>query len=79
MHDCVITFGAKQRPSHWPGWSRPDGTLVDLRLIPRGARDSQEREYDPARLREAGVPESLILAAGDSTPRGFILISKGDV
>jgi hypothetical protein len=75
MYSHVITFGK----SHWPGWSRPDGTLVDLRLFPRyvkGAEPSQERIYDPERLREAGVPENIVLQAADSQPQGFILIPK---
>ena len=62
----VVTISGR----HWPAWVRPDGTLVDFRLLD----DSGALCYLPAKLPASGVPADLIAAAADSVPPGFVLL-----
>jgi len=65
---------------YFPAWSREDGTLVDLRLFGKGQTDAYgflggELEFQPSKLRELGIPEEILAAAGESKPPGFVLLS----
>lgn len=78
----VVRFGTEQRPAYFPAWDRPDGTLIDLRLFERlqdrGDHVKPVQTYQPAKLREIGVPEFYVEAAAKSDPQGFVLIQKED-
>jgi hypothetical protein len=78
QYDRVIRFGTPDRPTFWPAWSQPGGTLVDLRLFPPPGmnRAATEKIYRPDELRKAGVPEALIMEAAASEPMGFVLIPR---
>jgi hypothetical protein len=55
QYDRVIRFGTPDRPTFWPAWSQPGGTLVDLRLFPAichhcdntGTEPRETSEYPP--------------------------------
>ena len=66
----------------WPGRSRPDGTLVDLRTFaPNPEVANQEiLGWHPEKLAKpwARIPTELIDLAATSIPPGFILVSRGE-
>ena len=78
QYDRVIRFGTPSRPTFWPAWSQPGGTLVDLRLFPPPGmnRAATEKVYRPDALRSAGVPEALITEAAASEPMGFVFLTR---
>ena len=56
--------------THWPAWERADGTLIDFRMF-----DWQgQLAFLPEQLASAGLPADLIDEAGQSAPRGFVLV-----
>ena len=70
MHDSVVTIN----DTHWPAYRKENGTLVDLRLFDPDDRSSKPRLiFRPDALREAGIPEAIIVAAARSDPPGLVL------
>ena len=71
MHDSVVAINGR----HWPAYRKENGTLVDLRLFDPNDRSPKPRlMFRPDALREAGIPEALIEAAGRSNPQGLVLL-----
>ena len=70
LHDSVVTINN----THWPGYRKDNGTLVDLRILDPQDRSSKPKlVFRPDALRESGIPEPLIEAAAQSNPPGLIL------
>ena len=70
MYDRVVTIN----DTHWPAYRKPGATLVDLRMLDPADRSSEPRlVFRPEKLRELGIPDALIDAAGKSDPQGFLL------
>ncbi len=70
MHDSVVTINGR----HWPAYRKENGTLVDLRLFDPNDHSQRPRlVFCPDALREAGIPDALIEAAGRSDPQGLVL------
>jgi hypothetical protein len=70
MHDSVVTINN----THWPAYRRKNGTLVDLRVLDPTDRSPEPRlVFRPDKLRELGIPASLIDAAAKSDPPGLLL------
>jgi hypothetical protein len=71
MHDSVVNINGR----HWPAYRKQNGTLVDLRLFDPNDRNAKPRLiFRPEALREAGIPEAMIEAAGSSDPVGLVLL-----
>jgi hypothetical protein len=71
LHDSVVTINN----THWPGYRKDNGTLVDLRILDPQDRSSKPKlVFRPDALRESGIPEPLIEAAAQSNPQGLILL-----
>lgn len=64
MHTHVVKFGTDQRPSFWPAWKRPDGTLIDLRLCGRPSKG-------------CGKPTHVDGTNGGTMPCGSLLTAFG--
>jgi len=70
LHDSVVTIN----DTHWPGYRKNNGTLVDLRILdPQDRSPKPKLAFRPDALRESGIPEALIEAAAQSSPQGLIL------
>jgi hypothetical protein len=70
MCDAVVTINN----THWPGYRKPNGTLVDLRLFDPTDRSPKPRLiFRPDALRKLGIPDRLIEAAAQSKPTGLML------
>ena len=79
-HTHVVTFAGR----HWPAEQRADGTLIDFRLFgepvlsessPCEVISMGKLGYDAVKLTAAGVPADLVVAAGESEPKGFVLLA----
>ena len=70
MHDAVVTINN----TSWPAYRKRNGTLVDLRILDPDDRSPKPRlVFRAEKLRDLGVPATLIEAAANSEPQGFIL------
>ena len=70
MYDRVVTINN----THWPAYRKPGSTLVDLRMFGPNDRSSEPRlVFRPEKLRELGIPDTLIEAAAKSDPQGLLL------
>ena len=70
MYDRVVTINK----THWPAYRKPGATLVDLRMFDPNDRSSNSQlVFRPEKLRELGIPDTLIEAAAKSDPKGFLL------
>jgi hypothetical protein len=68
MYDRVVTINN----THWPAYRKPGATLVDLRMLDPND-PSPQLVFRPDKLRELGIPDALIDAAGKSDPQGLLL------
>lgn len=70
MHDTVVTINN----THWPAYRRSKAMLVDLRLFGRTDRSPRPcLTFRPEKLRQLGIPETLIEAAAQSEPQGLVV------
>ena len=70
MYDRVVTINN----THWPAYRKSGATSVDLRMFDPTDRSANPRlVFRPEKLRELGIPDALIEAAGKSDPQGFLL------
>lgn len=70
MYDRVVTINN----THWPAYRKPGAILVDLRILDPNDRSAKPQlVFRPEKLRELGIPDALIEAAGKSDPQGFLL------
>jgi hypothetical protein len=70
MYDRVVTINN----THWPAYRKPGATLVDLRMFDPDDHSPHPRlVFRPEKLRELGITDALIEAAGKSDPQGFLL------
>jgi hypothetical protein len=70
MHDSVVTINN----THWPAYRKENGTLVDMRLFdPNDRSPKPQLVFRPDALRESGISEAIIEAAGQSNPQGLVL------
>ena len=70
MYERVVSINN----THWPAYRKLDGILVDLRMFDPDDRSPNPRLiFRPEKLRELGIPDTLIEAAAKSDPQGFLL------
>ena len=70
MYDRVVTINN----THWPAYRKPGAILVDLRVFdPDDRSPNPQLVFRPEKLRELGIPDTLIEAAAKSDPQGFLL------
>jgi hypothetical protein len=68
MYDHVVTINN----THWPAYRKEGATLVDLRMFDPDDRSANPRlVFRPEKLRELGIPDTLIEAAAKSDPQGL--------